>query len=430
MKLCLPFVLPAVALGASVKSCHDCLKSGTPESVGLLSEPLKQLETNISAYNHAANYGAATYDVVHPIEPGSSVIVGHKGTIVSRFATGYANLYANVDGELLPESERIKTQVDTIYDMASLTKMYTTIAALREIEAGKLDIEKPVVDYIPYFATNDKQNVTIRQLMTHTSGFDSDPSPLLFTPYYENDTQRKYAVLMQKLLNAPGSTYLYSDINFQTLAFVLEEITGKKLDELIGDFTSKLGMKDTFFNRGNKQLPPKTYSRMATTEFQIAVLGPGEPQRPQPVRGTVHDEQAWATDGVSGHAGLFSTVDDTAILCQMILNNGTYNGQQILKPETVDLIFHNYNTNFPGDDHGLGFELNQYYWSGPMANEECAGHTGFTGTTMAIDRASNTFFLLFAHRVHPSREWSSNNLVREAVGYWVAKSLGRDVAFP
>lgn len=114
----------------------------------------------------------------------------------------------------------------------------------------------------------------------------------------------------------------------------------------------------------------------------------------------------------------------------MILNNGTYNGIQILKPETIDIIFYNFNTAFPGDEHGLGFELDQYYWSGPMANLECAGHTGFTGTTLAIDRASDTFFILFSNRVHSSREWSSNNVVREALGYWVATALGRDVAFP
>jgi CubicO group peptidase (beta-lactamase class C family) len=140
---------------------------------------------------------------------------------------------------------------------------------------------------------------------------------------------------------------------------------------------------------------------------------------------------AWGLNGVAGHAGLFSTVMDTAKFCQMILNNGTYNGKRILSKASVDLIFTNFNARFStGSYHGVGFELNQYYTAGPMANMLAASHTGYTGTTLVIDRASNTLFLHFANRVHPSRNGSSNNIVREAVGYWVAKALGRDVAFP
>ena len=114
----------------------------------------------------------------------------------------------------------------------------------------------------------------------------------------------------------------------------------------------------------------------------------------------------------------------------MILNNGTYNGRRHLSQEAVDMIFHNYNKRFPGDNHGLGFELNQYYTAGPMASPRTASHTGYTGTTLVIDRPSSTFFLHFANRVHPSREWSNNNIAREALGYWVARSLGRKVRFP
>jgi len=180
----------------------------------------------------------------------------------------------------------------------------------------------------------------------------------------------------------------------------------------------------------------------------------------------VHDENAWSLDGVSGHAGMFSTAWDLGIFCQasshglsgvyadnmwhghtqMILNNGTYNGVRILQPSTVDLIFHNFNTAFPGNEHGLGFELNQFYWSGAMQSLQTAGHTGYTGTTMVIDRreytigvlyewdmqifffiASNTFFIFLSHRVHPSRNWSNINVVREMVGLFVARSLGREV---
>jgi len=213
-----------------------------------------------------------------------------------------------------------------------------------------------------------------------------------------------------------------------SLQFVLEAVTSLPLDKLIHDrFTAPLGMRDTWYNRGNVKLDDRLLRRVAATEYQIAALGEGEPQRPQPVWGTVHDENAWSLNGVAGHAGLFSTAGDLAIFCQMILNNGTYDGARILQPSTVDLIFHDFNARFPGNSHGLGFELNQYYWAGPMQSLQTAGHTGYTGTTLAIDRPSNTFFLFLSHRVHPSRTWSNINIVREMAGRYVALALGRQV---
>ena len=409
------------------------LQQGTPASVGLLPKPLELAVANMTNYTHAANYSDFTYDEIHPIEPGSANIVGHCSTIISEFAVEKRDLYADVNGTLLPPAKQEDATVDTIYDMASLTKLFTTVAALQQLDAGTLQLHAKVASYIPRFGVHGKENITILELLTHTSGFAPDPVPPLY-PNYTTYDARVNAIITQPTESPPSSTYLYSDLNFMTMFLVLEKITGKKLDQLISDFTVPLGMSSTFFNRGNlypPKFPQATYNRVATQEFQIAVLGPVyEPPRPQPVRGTVHDENAWALNGVSGHAGLFSTVGDTAIFCQMILNNGTYNGRRYLSQNAVDMIFHNYNARFPGDAHGLGFELNQYYTAGPMASLKTASHTGFTGTTLVIDRPSNTFFLHLANRVHPSREWSSNNIAREALGYWVARSLGRHPSFP
>lgn len=278
-------------------------------------------------------------------------------------------LYADANGTKLPESEQLPAEDDTIYDMASLTKLYTTIAALRQIDAGKLDIYHTVASYLPAFAANGKENVTVLELLTHTSGFQPDPKPPLYYPVYPTYEDRVQAILNTGLINPPGSTYLYSDLNFMSTQLMLEHITGRKLDELIKEYTEPLGMHDTFFNRGNIEGPAfPPYPRMAAQEFQIEVQGDMEPKRPQPVRGTVHDENAWSLDGVAGHAGLFSTVEDTGVFCQMILNGGTYGGVRVLSPQAVDLIFHNFNTEFPGHEHGLGFELNQYYTAGPMAS--------------------------------------------------------------
>jgi CubicO group peptidase (beta-lactamase class C family) len=409
------------------------LHYGSPESVGMDPRPLREMVSNLTAYTNPANYSGFSYNAIHPIEPGGTVVVGHKNTIVSAFAFGKKNLYADANGTYLAPHLQEEADLDTIYDMASLTKLFTTVATLREIDAGKVQLNATVASYVPGYAVNGKGNITILMLLTHTSGFDADPAPSLFSGVYPTYEDKIQAIVTQKLLDPPGSTYLYSDLNFMSMMLVLEQVTNRRLDDLIADFTSLLGMHNTFFNRGNVEGSKNPfYWQSAAQEFQIEVLGAGEPQRPQPVRGSVHDENAWALNGVSGHAGLFSTVRDSAALCQMILNNGTYGGQTILSQDAVDLIFFNFNARFDdiNDDHGAGFELDQYYTAGPLYSLLTASHTGFTGTSIVIDRGRDTFYLHFSNRVHPSREWSSNNIVREALGYWVGTSLGLDLQFP
>lgn len=358
-------------------------------------------------------------------------MVGHQNKIVSYFADGKALLYSDSNGTMLSEDQQIDTTKESIYDLASLSKLFTTLMALDQLGKGALSLNETVASYMPEFAADNKSTITIQQLLTHTSGFDADPVPALY-PKYSTYDDRREACITQALINTPGEAYLYSDLNFMNLGFVLETITGKTLDTLVREhLTEPLCMKDTFYNVDNVPSSElEKYDRMAATEFQIEVLGPNEPPRPQPVRGTVHDENSWALNGVSGHAGVFSTAADLGIMCQMILNNGTYNGVKVLEPWTVDLIFENFNTKFPSNAHGLGFELNQTYWSGPMRSLQTAGHTGFTGTTLWIDRPSGTFAVQLASRVHPSRKWSSTNISRQYIGYFVAKALGRNVTGP
>jgi hypothetical protein len=141
------------------------------------------------------------------------------------------------------------------------------------------------------------------------------------------------------------------------------------------------------------------------------------------VRGSVHDENAWALGGVAGHAGVFSTARDLAVLAQTILNGGTYRGHRILRQDTVDAMLTNDNQAFPGHDHGLGFELNQRFYMGGLSSRRTAGHTGFTGTDLVIDPLSRSFAILLTNRVHPSRSWGSINLARETVATGLAKAL-------
>lgn len=415
------------------------LKHGSPESVNLNPEPLQLMQTNVSAYTLPANYSRYSEYDIHPIQPGGVVLIGHDSTIVSEFAFGNASLYSDANGTLLPKEEQSPARLDSIYDLASLTKVISATVALCLIEQGLLDVYKPVVHYLPEFGADDgngtittpnlKNQVTVLMLLTHTSGFPPDPEPGLLSSKEPRNTAVRYP-----LQDVPGSTYTYSDLNFINMGILMETITQTRLDHLVDSLiTSKLDMRSTFYNAGNVQGSDfPFYNRMVPQEFQIQTNGPkAAPHRPQPVRGTVHDPNAFALGGISGHAGLFSTASDLAKFCQMILNNGTYNGIRVFKPETVDLMFTNFNTRFPDDAHSIGFELNAYYFSGPLATGlQVAGHTGFTGTSLVLDRSTNSFIVHLANAIHPNSNWSLNNIVRQALGYWVARSLGRNVTFP
>jgi hypothetical protein len=169
-------------------------------------------------------------------------------------------------------------------------------------------------------------------------------------------------------------------------------------------------MRDTGYN-------PTDRTRTAATEYQRV------PARGM-VWGEVHDENAWSLGGVAGHAGVFSTVDDLAVLSQALLDGGSYRGQRILSRKGVDALTTNVNQAFPGDSHGLGFELDQRWYMDSLSGPRTAGHTGYTGTSIVIDFASHSFAILLTNRVHPSRSWGSNNVARRE---W-AGGLGQAMA--
>ncbi|OBT58142.1 hypothetical protein VE04_01119 [Pseudogymnoascus sp. 24MN13] len=147
------------------------------------------------AYTTPADYGRFSFDAINPIEPGGTVLVGHKKTIVSAFAFGKKNLYPDANGTLLPPHLQEAADLDTIYDLASLTKMYTTVATLREIDSGKLQLNETVARYVPEFAVNGKSNITILMLLTHTSGFAPDPVLSLFSEIYPTYEEKIKAIV-------------------------------------------------------------------------------------------------------------------------------------------------------------------------------------------------------------------------------------------
>lgn len=341
------------------------------------------------------------------VMPGAVTFVARRGHIVQQGAYGHALLYEDDEGTLV--AQPIEMQTDTIFDLASLSKIFTTTAAMKLYEQGYFELDDPVAKYIPEFAQNGKEDVTIKQLMTHTSGFK--PSLPLYT-IGESRTDRLDYLFNYPLDNPPGTTYTYSDLNMITLGAMIERLTGKRLDEFVNDtLLEPLNMTDTMYN------PPESLkNRIAATEYQPS-LNRGL------VWGEVHDENAWSLDGVAGHAGVFSTAHDLAVLGHMFINDGRYGGKQILQPETIKLLVENQLPQFPGNEHGLGWEVGQGWYMDALSGASTIGHTGYTGTSIAIDLNNDTIAILLTNRVHPTRDTVSTNPARRQFARQVADAI-------
>ena len=386
-------------------SPHTVLRSGSPASAGLDAAPIDAAVARIDEWTRK-NYDPK---LTVPLYSGAVSLLAHDGVVVSRETTGYAVRYADGAGTELPEDQKVPMRADTIFDMASVSKLFTSIAVMQLVEKGQVDPDEPVATYLPEFGVNGKESITVAQLLTHTSGL---VSWIPLWSRYPDIPSRIKAVMDIAPRTTPGTNYEYSDLNLITLGVLVERLTGKTLDEVVAErITRPLGMVDTGYNP-----PASKLDRIAATEYQTA------PPRGM-VRGSVHDENAWSLGGVAGHAGVFSTAGDMAVLAQTILNGGTYRGHRIMKRETVTAMLANYNEGFPGRDHGYGFELNQMWYMGGLSGPRTAGHTGYTGTDVVIDPASRSFAILLTNRVHPSRNWGSINIARETLCGGLAKAL-------
>ncbi|MGH3318899.1 MAG: serine hydrolase [Streptosporangiaceae bacterium] len=383
------------------------LHYGTAREAGLVPRYVRQLRGSIAGYLKPSP--------THPEYAGAVEIAGRDGVIASHEAVGYALRYASYDAETgkateLPRGQWIPARRDTIFDLASVSKLFTSIAAVQLIQRGAIDLNAPVASYVPAFARHGKGDITVRNLLTHTSGLPPDPSPSLCS--YDTNAQRWAAVYATKPVAPPDTRYIYSDINMMTLQKVIETVTGKSLDRVVRHrITAPLGMSDTMYN------PPASLKpRIAATEYQPWT------DRGM-VWGSVHDENAYCLGGVAGHAGVFSTAHDLAILAQTILNGGRYGHTRILSTDSVRALLTDFNTAFPGHEHGLGFELNQRWYMDALSSPVTAGHTGYTGPSIVIDPISHSFVILLANRVHPTRDWGSNNPSRRAVARDLARAL-------
>jgi len=306
--------------------------------------------------------------------PGAVLIVGHNGRVVYRKAYGSRALEPRRDGMTL----------DTIFDLASLTKVVaTTPAVMQLVEQGKVRLNDPVAKYLPEFAQNGKEDITVRQLLTHYSGLEPDLD--LKTVWEGSEAAYKMA-FADTPQDPPGSRFSYSDINFIVLGALVERVSGELLNEYCErHIFAPLKMTHTRF------LPPAAWrAKIAPTQYD---------ENDHMLRAMVHDPTARRMGGVAGHAGLFSTADDLAKFAQASLNGGT----GILSALSVEKMTRPEQPPSAPVLRGFGWDIDSPFSSnrGDLLPVGSYGHTGFTGTSMWIDPTTQTYIILLTNAVHP-----------------------------
>ena len=326
--------------------------------------------------------------------PGAVVLVWHNGQVVYRKAFGHRSL----------EPRRELMTADTIFDLASLTKVVaTTTAVMQLVQTGKVRLNDPVAKYIPEFAQNGKDDITVRELLTHFSGLPEDLD--LSQKWEGRDTALGMAYAATPIF-PPGSRFLYSDINFIVLGALVERVSDTSLDKYCAQHIfAALKMTHTPF------LPPMTWlRRLAPTQYD---------ENNKMLRGVVHDPTARRMGGVAGHAGLFSTADDLSKFAQALLNGSPALSRLAVEkmtmpeqPPTAQVL------------HGFGWDIDTPFSSprGSLLPVGSFGHTGFTGTSLWIDPTTRTYIIILTNAVHPRGKGSAVAL-RSKIATAVAAAL-------
>lgn len=327
--------------------------------------------------------------------PGAVLLVGHDGRVVYRKAYGERSL----------EPRRETMTVDTIFDLASLTKVIATNTSVMQLaELGKIRFNDPVANYLPDFAQNGKEDITIRQLLTHYSGLAPD---IDLTPAFDSKESAYRLAYAETPVQAPGSGFMYSDTNFIVLGALVEKISGETLDAYTErHIFAPLGMTHTRF------LPPASWRmKIAPTQYD---------ENEHMLRGVVHDPRARRMGGVAGHAGLFSTADDLAKFAQCLLDGG----KGILSPLMVEKMTQPEQPPQAPVLRGFGWDIDSPFSSnrGDLFPVGSFGHTGFTGTSIWIDPTTKAYVILLANAVHPRGKGNAIGL-RVKVATEVAAAL-------
>ena len=403
----------ALLLALSIQTSAANLPLAPPATVGMSAKQLARID------------GAVADSIAKNELPGAVVLVARRGRVVWRKAYG--------SRAVLPERELMTT--DTIFDLASLTKVVATATSIMIlIERGQLRLSDPVSLYLPELKGESRDRITIEQLLLHRSGYAPDFDLSEKWNGYDEAMKRLAA---EPLRNPPDTRFVYSDINYIALGEVVHRVSGMTLDEFARrNIFEPLGMKDTGFRPMSENASrsarndPATIARIAPTETRRAAgsylggVGDSSALGERWLRGEVHDPTSFRMGGVAGHAGLFSTADDLAIYCQMILNGGEYGGVRILSPMTVAMMTRPRVVTDEGGARGLGWDIATSFSSnrGDIFPPGSFGHTGFTGTSIWIDPASQSFIVFLSNRVHPNGKGDVGSL-RGRIASIVAASI-------
>lgn len=407
----LPITIPnAAQFGDGIAMNRTSLRFAVPEEAGFSADRLAKLDSIVNFW------------IADSAFPGAELLVARDGKIVYDKAFGTYD-YSSYSKQVDP---------NTMYDLASVTKVTaTTLAAMKLYEEGKLDLDAPVVKYIPQFGQAGKEKITIRDLLVHDSGLPPDPPHYLWqTSTIPQDTLQEllknprlflrdltaaHEAMFDTLFAIPleystGTKMVYSDIGVIVLGKVIEKITGMPLDKYVEEnFYAPLGMTYTIFNP-----PDYLIDDCAPTEYDSA--------SGNLLQGIVHDENARSLGGVAGHAGLFSTASDLAVYLQMLLNGGVYDGRTYLQDSTI-VLFTQKQSGLSTRALGWDTKSPKNSSAGHFFSPTSFGHLGFTGTSMWIDPVRQLFVILLTNRVCPTRNNHRIDLVRPIVHDAVIEAL-------
>ena len=345
--------------------------------------------------------------------PGGVLAVGRDGALV----------HLRAFGRLSYDPGAAEVATDTLYDLASLTKVVvTTTLSMILVDEGKLDLDARVHAFFPAFSGPAKERVTVRHLLTHSGGLQ------WWAPLYK-EIQGKAAylerIVAMDLAYDPGAKSVYSDLGIILLGDILERVSATAFEDLAQKrVLQPLAMKDSRYRP-----PAALLDRIAPTE--------NDPWRGRVVRGEVHDENALALGGVAPHAGLFATAPDLAHLAQALLDGGVFGGRRIVSRATVELFTER--AGIPVSSRALGWDTPTdesgqrsstpgqpgYSSAGSLFSARSFGHTGFTGTSMWMDPQRGLYVILLTNRVHPTRENNKIRDTRAQVADAVVRALDR-----
>jgi CubicO group peptidase (beta-lactamase class C family) len=345
--------------------------------------------------------------------PGVVLLVAEKGQVLLIEKAGYLSL--------IPE--RIPVKKDTIFDLASLTKpLSTTLCLMKLVDEGKLELDQPLSELIPILVSSDKRNLTPRQLLSHSAGFTDWKPFYLDLMAYESDQRKgilREQILRDPLVYAPGEEYLYSDLGFMILEWIIEEVTGMSMRQFVEEsFYQPLRLERTFLSTVPPSMPFKKVVFAATQDC---------PWRKRVIQGEVDDENAWALGGYSGHAGLFGPAEEVYEVVNLLREHYFEMRNDYFKSETVKTFFTRQDV-VKGSDWCLGWDsrAEEDSSAGRYFSRNSVGHTGFTGTSVWVDLDRDIIVILLTNRVHPTRENEKIKAFRPVLHDLIMEELGLD----